>query len=148
YYAQALPHAKHLQHAIVVDLADASPSGDASASAATGRAPEGRSDPHAPAKVGSVACHDFAKAVDAAQPTWPGVKRIPTDLAAIIYTSGSTGDPKGVMLTHHNMVSAAESISTYLQNKPDDIVLDVLPLSFDYGLYQWLMVNQFGGTLI
>src|SRR6185436_6100526 len=65
-----------------------------------------------------------------------------------IYTSGSTGDPKGVMLTHHNMVSAAESITTYLRNQPDDIVIDVLPLSFDYGLYQWLMVNQFGGTLV
>jgi len=53
-----------------------------------------------------------------------------------------------VMLTHHNMVSAAESITTYLRNQADDIVVDVLPLSFDYGLYQWLMVNQFGGTLV
>ncbi|MBN1418266.1 MAG: acyl--CoA ligase, partial [Planctomycetes bacterium] len=61
------------------------------------------------------------------------------DLAAIIYTSGSTGVPKGVMLTHHNIVSAATSITTYLENVPTDRVLNVLPFSFDYGLYQLLM---------
>jgi long-chain acyl-CoA synthetase len=80
--------------------------------------------------------------------TAPITRNISVDLAAIIYTSGSTGDPKGVMLTHHNMVSAVESITTYLQNRHDDVVLDLLPLSFDYGLYQWLMVGQFGGTLV
>lgn len=79
-----------------------------------------------------------------AQPT----RNIPLDLCSIIYTSGTTGDPKGVMLTHLNMVSAAESITTYLENEHDDIVVNVLPMSFDYGLYQWLMVTQFGGTLI
>jgi long-chain acyl-CoA synthetase len=57
-------------------------------------------------------------------------------LAALIYTSGSTGNPKGVVLTHLNIVSAAASITTYLENTADDIILNVLPLSFDYGLYQ------------
>ncbi len=124
YYTEALKQAKHLEHTLVVDLGDG------------------------PAQIGNTKCLDFVKTVSAANPEWPGVKHIPVDLAAIIYTSGSTGDPKGVMLTHHNMVSAAESITTYLQNKEDDIVIGVLPLSFDYGLYQWLMVNQFGGTLV
>jgi long-chain acyl-CoA synthetase len=73
---------------------------------------------------------------------------IDVDLASIIYTSGSTGKPKGVMLTHLNMVSAATSITTYLENVPEDIVINVLPLSFDYGLYQALMTFKFGGTLI
>ncbi|HQM30221.1 MAG TPA: AMP-binding protein [Syntrophales bacterium] len=73
---------------------------------------------------------------------------IDMDLAAIIYTSGSTGIPKGVMLTHHNMISAATSITSYLENVPDDIVINVLPLSFDYGLYQVLMAFKFGGTLV
>jgi len=73
---------------------------------------------------------------------------IDLDLATIIYTSGSTGDPKGVMLTHLNMVSAATSITTYLENREDDIVINVLPLSFDYGLYQVLMTFKFGGTLV
>lgn len=73
---------------------------------------------------------------------------IDIDLAALIYTSGSTGRPKGVMLTHLNIVSAATSITTYLANTPDDIVLNVLPLSFDYGLYQVLMTFKIGGTLV
>ncbi len=73
---------------------------------------------------------------------------IDLDLASIIYTSGSTGNPKGVMLTHLNMISAATSITTYLENVPEDIIIDVLPLSFDYGLYQVLMAFKFGGTIV
>ena len=78
----------------------------------------------------------------------PPKKCIDIDLAALIYTSGSTGRPKGVMLTHLNVVSAATSITTYLENVPDDIILNVLPLSFDYGLYQVLMAFKVGGTLV
>ncbi len=78
----------------------------------------------------------------------PEKRAIDVDLAALIYTSGSTGNPKGVMLTHLNMVSAATSITTYLKNTPDDIILNVLPLSFDYGLYQVLMGLKIGGTVV
>ena len=78
----------------------------------------------------------------------PENRCIDIDLAALIYTSGSTGKPKGVMLTHLNMVSAATSITTYLENTPDDMILNVLPLSFDYGLYQVLMGFKIGGTVI
>ena len=70
------------------------------------------------------------------------------DLATLIYTSGSTGEPKGVMSTHHNMISAARSIIQYIDNEPDDVILNVLPLSFDYGLYQLIMTFMFGGTLV
>lgn len=73
---------------------------------------------------------------------------IDLDLAAIIYTSGSTGDPKGVMLTHRNMITAAVSISTYLENVEEDVILNVLPLSFDYGLYQMIMAFRVGARLI
>jgi amino acid adenylation domain-containing protein len=75
-------------------------------------------------------------------------KTIDQDLAAIIYTSGSTGDPKGVMLTHLNMVSAANSISSYLRLKEDDRIMCALPLSFDYGLYQVLMAFKKGASLV
>ncbi len=73
---------------------------------------------------------------------------IDQDLAGIIYTSGSTGNPKGVMLTHLNMVSAARSVSGYLGLVQDDVILCALPLAFDYGLYQLLMAFKVGATLV
>ena len=78
----------------------------------------------------------------------PETPCIDYDLATIIYTSGTTADPKGIMMSHLNMVTAANSIITYLENTEDDIILNALPLSFDYGLYQVLMCFKFGGTLI
>jgi len=78
----------------------------------------------------------------------PPQKCIDVDLACLIYTSGTTGEPKGVMSAHYNMVAAASSIIQYLKNVPEDIVINVLPLSFDYGLYQLLMTFKFGGTLV
>jgi amino acid adenylation domain-containing protein len=85
-----------------------------------------------------------------AAPMRPGLgpAGIDVDLATIIYTSGSTGDPKGVMSAHCNMTAAARSITTYLENTPEDIILNTLPLSFDYGLYQLLMTFMLGGTLV
>lgn len=59
-----------------------------------------------------------------------------SDVAAILYTSGSTGQPKGVVLSHRNLVAGACSVVSYLGNHPDDRILAVLPLSFDYGLSQ------------
>ncbi|HHX42544.1 MAG TPA: AMP-binding protein [Chloroflexi bacterium] len=86
--------------------------------------------------------------VAAGDPKRPARHAIDLDLAALIYTSGSTGRPKGVMATHLNMVTAAISITTYLESRPDDVVLNVLPLSFDYGLYQVLMAARVGATLV
>lgn len=73
---------------------------------------------------------------------------ISIDLAGLIYTSGSTGFPKGVTMAHLNIMTAVESIISYLKNTPDDIIIDALPLSFDYGMYQIFMCMTFGGTLI
>ncbi len=81
-------------------------------------------------------------------PRLTDVGLIDQDLAAIIYTSGSTGDPKGVMLSHLNMVSACTSVSTYLGLRANDTVLCALPLAFDYGLYQLLMCARVGATLV
>jgi amino acid adenylation domain-containing protein len=78
----------------------------------------------------------------------PGPEPVSLDLAAVIYTSGSTGDPKGVTLTHANMTFAADSIIEYLQMDESDRILCVLPLSFDYGLYQLLMSIRVGATLV
>ena len=73
---------------------------------------------------------------------------IPNDLAALIYTSGSTGFPKGVMMTHQSMVFTTWSLIQYLRLKEEDRIMLMLPLSFDYGLYQLLMSITIGGTLI
>lgn len=73
---------------------------------------------------------------------------IDIDLAALIYTSGSTGQPKGVMLTHRNILAAADSISSYLGMTDQDTILNVLPMSFDYGLYQLFLSFRQGGSLV
>lgn len=76
------------------------------------------------------------------------VALIPLDLAALIYTSGSTGNPKGVIHTHQSMLFAMESISEYLRLSDTHRILCVLPLAFDYGLYQLLMAIRMGATLV
>lgn len=50
------------------------------------------------------------------------------DLAALIYTSGTTGEPKGVMLTHRNLIANLEGIVAALEFYPEDLFLSVLPL--------------------
>ena len=73
---------------------------------------------------------------------------IPNDLAALIYTSGSTGFPKGVMMTHQSMVFTSWSLIEYLRLTEDERIMLVLPLAFDYGLYQLIMSITIGGTLL
>ncbi|MBX9840654.1 MAG: AMP-binding protein [Xanthobacteraceae bacterium] len=71
------------------------------------------------------------------------------DLAAILYTSGSTGSPKGVMLSHRNLLAGTRIVRTYLGITGDDRILSILPFSFDYGLNQLLTaVEQQAVTVI
>jgi len=87
---------------------------------------------------------------------WPGEetadytphRRIDTDVAAILYTSGSTGQPKGVVLSHRNMVAGAQSVASYLDLRADDRLLAVLPLSFDYGLSQLTTAFLRGASVV
>jgi acyl-CoA ligase (AMP-forming) (exosortase A-associated) len=71
-----------------------------------------------------------------------------TDVAAIFYTSGSTGQPKGVVLSHRNLVAGATSVASYLHNRPDDTLLAVLPLSFDAGFSQLTTAFLVGARVV
>ncbi|MGE5220002.1 MAG: acyl-[ACP]--phospholipid O-acyltransferase [Chloroflexota bacterium] len=71
----------------------------------------------------------------------------PNDLATVIFSSGSTGAPKGVMLSHWNIVSNIEGIRQVIQFKPDDRIMGVLPLFHSFGFTGtlWLpLLARFG----
>jgi long-chain acyl-CoA synthetase len=97
--------------------------------------------------AGAAALEAFEQVL-AAAPALDPVMVNPLDLAALIYTSGSTGQPKGVMQTHQSMVFTVGSLIQYLRESADDRIVCLLPLAFDYGLYQLLMATQLGGTLV
>lgn len=104
--------------------------------------------PGAPAAEGSRVLRSWDDLQAPPSPGRPPRRGIDLDLAALLYTSGSTGDAKGVMLTHLNVQSAVRSIVEYLHLGPDDIILDVLPLSFGYGLTQLFPIFHVGGRLV
>jgi amino acid adenylation domain-containing protein len=86
--------------------------------------------------------------VSAYPPERPLPRAIDVDLAALIYTSGTTGEPKGVMSSHANMVAATVAVNAYLENTADDVILNLLPLAFSYGLYQVLIGFQVGARVV
>ncbi len=69
----------------------------------------------------------------------------PSDPALIQYTSGSTGEPKGVLLTHENLVANVRAIGAALHVGPSDVGVSWLPLYHDMGLIgAWLTPLYFG----
>jgi acyl-CoA synthetase (AMP-forming)/AMP-acid ligase II len=71
----------------------------------------------------------------------------PDDLSCLIYTSGSTGFPKAIMCKPETMLFAADAIQQMLAYQSTDTVMVVLPLSFDYGLYQVFLAFGCGATV-
>ena len=68
------------------------------------------------------------------------------DVAAIIFSSGSTGEPKGVELTHWNLISNMESVAQVYPVGPSDVMLGILPFfhSFGFGYNLWFpLLNRF-----
>jgi acyl-CoA ligase (AMP-forming) (exosortase A-associated) len=78
----------------------------------------------------------------------PPARAIDVDMAAILYTSGSTGRPKGVVLSHRNLLAGAASVSSYIGNRQDDVILSALPLSFDAGFSQLTTAFEVGAHVI
>ncbi|GAA4404859.1 acyl-CoA ligase (AMP-forming), exosortase A system-associated [Quisquiliibacterium transsilvanicum] len=102
---------------------------------------------HEAGAAGEAAVHGFEELMAGAGAA-PLHRVIDADMAAILYTSGSTGRPKGVVLSHRNMVAGAHSVASYLGNHPDDRLLAVLPLSFDYGLSQLTTAFSVGACAV
>ncbi len=106
---------------------------------------DGREDAAADARLSLVAWDDLLTGAPAIARPHPAIF---DDMAAILYTSGSTGLPKGVVLSHKNLVIGAQSVAGYLQNRPDDRILSLLPLSFDAGLSQATTAFCAGAELV
>jgi fatty-acyl-CoA synthase len=107
--------------------------------------------------TGVVDAEKLIEAADKAPPPSPGVSplhvtgsraRQGSDIALLQYTSGSTGDPKGVMLTHSNLLANMRAIGEAVQLGPDDVGISWLPLYHDMGLIgAWLTLLHFGTPL-
>lgn len=70
-------------------------------------------------------------------------------LATVIFSSGSTAEPKGVMLSHHNILSNVESFSSVILPKPEDNICAALPFfhSFGFTVTLWFpMLNGFSAS--
>lgn len=122
--AEALPDLPALEHVVLV--------GEASSTNAAGAAVSTWSD----------------LVSNGVGPRHPTVDTVDADVAAILYTSGSTGLPKGVVLSHRNLIVGAESVSGYLGNRADDVILAALPLSFDAGLSQLTTAFSAGAHVV
>lgn len=72
----------------------------------------------------------------------------PHDLATIIYTSGTSGRPKGVMLSHHNILTNAYSCLQVVPVTPDDLLLSFLPLSHTFERTSGYYVPMMSGATI
>ncbi len=120
--AEHFPQCPDLRHVVLVDAADAEPS---------------------PSRVST---RPWRALLDGQR--LPSHRVIDTDMLAILYTSGSTGSPKGVVLSHRNMVAGAKSVASYLGNHRDDTLLAALPLSFDAGFSQLTTAFHVGARVV
>lgn len=95
-----------------------------------------------PAATNSAKTLNFSQLIDLgkSQPLQPA-PRTRQDLATLMYTSGTSGQPKGVMLSHGNLLSQVENIPAVAQPLPGERVLSILPIwhsyerSFEYFIF-------------
>jgi long-chain acyl-CoA synthetase len=76
------------------------------------------------------------------------IPREPDDVASLLYTSGTTADPKGVMLTHANLLAEADAVFAWAHIGPDDAILGVLPLFHVLSQMANLLLPLVAGTRV
>src|SRR5581483_973226 len=76
------------------------------------------------------------------------IARAPGDVASLLYTSGTTADPKGVMLTHANLLAEADAVFAWAHIGPDDAILGVLPLFHVLSQMANLLLPLVAGTRV
>ncbi len=101
------------------------------------------SEPAKPAFAGDLDAI-FAAGSSGFQPTEPD----DADLAALLYTSGTTADPKGVMLTHANLVGEANSVLSVIKVGPEDALLGILPMFHVLAQMANLFLPLFNGARV
>jgi 1-acyl-sn-glycerol-3-phosphate acyltransferase len=114
--------------------------------------------PRVKSLLGVVDAEKLLEAAEKAPPSAPGALpafirgsrvRKPSDLALLQYTSGSTGDPKGVQLTHANLLANMRAIAEAVQIGPGEVGVSWLPLYHDMGLIgAWLCMLLHGIPLV
>lgn len=114
-------------------------------------------EPRVKSLLGVVDAEKLLYAADKATPPAPGAlpahltgsrSRRSSDIALLQYTSGSTGDPKGVTLTHANLMANIRAIGAATEMAPGDVGVSWLPLYHDMGLIgAWLTLLHFGVPL-
>ena len=72
----------------------------------------------------------------------------PDDPAVILFTSGSEGSPKGVVLSHSNILSNYAQVSCHINFTPQDLIFSCLPLFHTFGLNAGFLMPLFGGSKI
>jgi long-chain acyl-CoA synthetase len=98
--------------------------------------------------VSPQAISDFDTIFSQAQVAFSPVPRQPDDLASLLYTSGTTADPKGVMLTHANLLGEADAVFAWGQLGPEDAILGVLPLFHVLSQMANLLLPLVAGTRV
>lgn len=97
---------------------------------------------------GSLPVVSFSELASEAADDLPEPSCRPNDLADLIYTTGTTNRPKGVQLTHANILSAARHINAVVQHGPRDVELVPIPLTHSFGLGRLRCMALAGNALI
>lgn len=92
-------------------------------------------------------CRSYTE-VDLTIPGEISIAASPDMVADLMFTTGTTGEPKGVPLTHSNLVAAATQINSFIGNNKNDVEVLALPICHSFGMGRLRCVLSAGGTVI